>query len=73
MMKITAQYQWFKKAPRFESRGKTIRKMSFNPYRAFVMATGGAVASFFYRKNAFAAEEVTITKPWHVAGILLKE
>jgi len=38
--------------------------MSFNPYWAFVMAAGGAVASFFYRKNAFAAGEATITKPW---------
>ena len=66
MMKITAQYQLFKKAPRFfESSGKTTRKMSFNPYWAFVMAAGGAVASFFSRKVAFAAEEATTTKPWY--------
>jgi len=65
MMKITARYQLFKKAPRFESSGKTTRKISFNPYWAFVMAAGGAVASLFYRKKAFAAEEPTKTKPWY--------
>ena len=64
MMKITAQYQLFKKAPRFfEGSRKTTCKRTFNPYWAFVMAAGGAVASFFYRKNAFAAEEATKTKP----------
>ncbi|HEY5235442.1 MAG TPA: hypothetical protein VIJ14_04625 [Rhabdochlamydiaceae bacterium] len=64
MTKLTSQYQLFQKAPRFESGGNTTRKMSFNPYWAFGMA-GGAVASLMFRKDTFAAEEVTKTNPWY--------
>jgi hypothetical protein len=65
MMKITSQYQLFKKTPHFDISGKTACKRPFNPYLTFGMAAWGAVASFFNRKVAFAAEEATKTKPWY--------